>query len=150
MRLISPPSCLRSMPTSCTKKKKVAPPSENTSGMSVLFQNTPVHKRSRKIRQLHISVIFRPEVTRFYRSTPCSPRSTASLFSAAPDAQWRTYAGDGHSGQHKKGLVGVPAGARLEGYHLLANRREEMRLPRLRGKNAFCVTLSILKRSFST
>ena len=31
-----------------TKKKKAAPPSKNTSEMSVLFQNTPDHKRSRK------------------------------------------------------------------------------------------------------
>ena len=44
--------------------------------------------------------------------------------------------------QHKKGLVGVPAGARLEGCHLPANRREEMRLPRLRGESGAGAALS--------
>lgn len=42
---------------------------------------------------------------------------------------------DGHGGQPEKGLVDVSAGARLEGCHLPANRREEMRLPRLRRQN---------------
>ena len=51
---------------------------------------------------------------------------------------------DGHGGQPEKGLVGVPAGARLEGCHLPANRREEMRLPRLRGQNALRKALKLL------
>ena len=51
---------------------------------------------------------------------------------------------DGHDRKQKKGLVGVPAGARLESFHLPANRREEMRLPRLRGQNALREALKIL------
>ena len=51
---------------------------------------------------------------------------------------------DGHGGQPEKGLVDVSAGARLEGCHLPANRREEMRLPRLRGQNALRKALKIL------
>lgn len=51
---------------------------------------------------------------------------------------------DGHGGQPEKGLVGVPAGARLEGCHLPANRRKKMRLPRLRGQNALRKALKLL------
>ncbi len=51
---------------------------------------------------------------------------------------------DGHDRKQKKGLVDVSAGARLEGCHLPANRREEMRLPRLRGQNALRKALKLL------
>lgn len=70
-------------------------------------------------------------------------RRAAHRRRVAPNAQWRTYAGDGHSGQHKKSLVGMSAGACLEGRHLLKNRRKKMRLPRLRGKNTSCAALKI-------
>lgn len=38
----------------------------------------------------------------------------------------------------------VPAGARLESFHLPANRRKKMRLPRLRGQNALRKVLKLL------
>ena len=47
-RLISPPSCLRSMHGDCTKKKKAVPPLKNTSEMSIHFQNMSDHKHLRK------------------------------------------------------------------------------------------------------
>ena len=53
----------------------------------------------------------------------------------ASGAQRGADAGAGDGGQPEKGLVDVSAGARLEGCHLPANRREEMRLPRLRRQN---------------
>ena len=55
-----------------------------------------------------------------------------------------TDTADGHGGQPEKGLVGVPAGARLEGCQLPANRRKKMRLPRLRGQNALRKALKLL------
>ena len=71
-------------------------------------------------------------------------RRAAHRRRVAPDAERQSHARNGHGGQPEKGLVGVPAGARLESFHLPANRREEMRLPRLRGQNALREALKIL------